>query len=77
MKVIGVYGRVFSQELLEDAIKSAKDSAQPITLLVVSDEYIHTVNVEYHGGQQYPHLLRVDGKPDYLDELIKALAGGQ
>ena len=77
MKVIGVNGRVFTQELLEDAIKGAKDNAQPITLLVVSDEYIHTVNVDYHGGQQYPHLVRVDEKPDYLDDLIKARAGGQ
>ena len=72
MKVIGVNGRVFTQELLEDAIKSAKDNAEPITLLVVSDEYIHSLSVDYHGGQQYPHLVRVDDKPDYLDDLIKA-----
>jgi hypothetical protein len=30
------------------------------------------MNVDYHGGQQYPHLVRVDDKPDYLDDLIKA-----
>jgi predicted metalloprotease with PDZ domain len=77
MKVIGVNGRVFTQELLEDAIKGAKDNAEPITLLVVSDEYIHTVNVDFHGGQQYPHLVRVDEQPDYLDELIKARAVGK
>ena len=72
MKVIGVNGRVFKQELLDDAVKAAKDSAQPITLLVVVDEYIHTFTINYHGGAKYPHLVRVNEKPDYLDELIKA-----
>ena len=41
MKVIGVNGRVYTQELLDDAIKSSKDNAQPISLLVVDDDYIH------------------------------------
>jgi predicted metalloprotease with PDZ domain len=72
MKVIGVNGRVYTQELLDDAIKASKDDSDPITLLVVDDEYIHTFTINYHGGAKYPHLVRVNKKPDYLDELIKA-----
>jgi predicted metalloprotease with PDZ domain len=72
MKVIGVNGHVFNQELLDEAIKAGKDNAQPITLLVVVDDYIHTFTINYHGGEKYPHLVRVNEKPDYLDELIKA-----
>ncbi|MGB7171047.1 MAG: M61 family peptidase, partial [Acidobacteriaceae bacterium] len=72
MKVIGVDGRVFTHDLLEDAIKGSKDSSQPIVLTYVDDDYIHTANVDYHGGERYPHLTRNDSKPDYLDELIKA-----
>jgi len=72
MKVIGVNGRVYTHELLEDAIKGAKDSSTPITLLVVNDDYINTATVNYHGGARYPHLVRDDAKADYLDELIKA-----
>jgi predicted metalloprotease with PDZ domain len=72
MKVIGVDGRVFTHDLLEDAIKGSKDSSQPIVLTYVADDYIHTANVDYHGGERYPHLTRNDAKPDYLDELIKA-----
>jgi predicted metalloprotease with PDZ domain len=72
MKVIGVNGRVYTQELLDDAIKASKDGSEPITLLVVVDEYIHTFTINYHGGAKYPHLVRVNEKPDYLDELIKA-----
>jgi hypothetical protein len=45
--------------------------------LVVSDEYIHTSTINYHGGAQYPHLDRVNDKPDYLDELIKPRIAGQ
>jgi len=75
MKVAGVDGRLYNHEILEDAIKAAKDSAAPISLLMINDEYYFTAKVDYHGGQRYPHLVRIDSKPDYLDELIKARAG--
>src|SRR5277367_2670257 len=71
MKVIGVNGRVYTHDLLEDAIKAAKDDSKPITLLVVVDDYFQTSTINYHGGERYPHLVREDGKPDYLDDLIK------
>jgi hypothetical protein len=71
MKIIGVNGRVYTEDLLADAIKAAKDSSQPITLLAVDDDYIRTFIINYHGGARYPHLVRNDGQPDYLDDLIK------
>jgi predicted metalloprotease with PDZ domain len=75
MKIIGVNGRLYTPELLSDAIKSAKDTSQPITLLVVIDDYFRTCTINYHGGERYPHLVRDDQRPDYLDELIKPAAG--
>lgn len=72
MKIVGVNGRVFKPELLDEAIKDAKNDSKPIVLLVVVDEYYRTCTIEYHGGPRYPHLVREEGKPDYLDELIKA-----
>jgi predicted metalloprotease with PDZ domain len=77
MKIIGVNGRVYSHDLLEDAIKAAKDTAQPVTLLVVADDYFRTCTINYHGGDKFPHLVRVADKPDYLDELIKPRAATQ
>jgi predicted metalloprotease with PDZ domain len=77
MKVVGVNGRVFTPELLSDAINAAKDPSQSITLLVVSDDYYRTCVIGYHGGPRYPHLVRDDSKPDYLDELIKPRAASQ
>ena len=75
MKVIGVNGRVYTQELLRDAVKDSTNSKSPISLLVVSDDYISTHTINYHGGERYPHLERVNDRPDYLDELIKARVG--
>ena len=72
MKVVGVNGRVYTHDLLEDAIKASKDTTQPITLLVIVDEYYQTSTINYHGGLRYPHLVRDEAKPDYLDEVIKA-----
>jgi predicted metalloprotease with PDZ domain len=72
MKVVGVNGRVFTPELLADAVKAAKNSSDPITLLVISDDYYLTAKVNYHDGPRYPHLVRDDSKKDYLDDLIKS-----
>ena len=77
MKVMGVNGRLYTQDLLEDAIKAAKDSPQPITLLVVVDDYFRTCAIDYHGGERYPHLERDAGRPDYIDELIKPHAAAR
>jgi predicted metalloprotease with PDZ domain len=75
MKVVGVNGRLYNHDILEDAIKAAKNSSAPISLLVINDEYYFTADVDYHGGQRFPHLKRDDSKPDYLDELIKPHVG--
>ncbi|HKD60859.1 MAG TPA: hypothetical protein VKB47_10380 [Terracidiphilus sp.] len=72
MKIVGVNGRVFNLELLAEAVKDSKDNSKPITLLVVVDEYYRTATIDYHGGPRFPHLVRDETKPDYLDELIKA-----
>jgi len=77
MKVIGVDGRLYTRDRLEDAIAAAKEGSQPITLLYVVDDDIRTAKVEYHGGERFPHLTRDEAKPDYLDDLIKAHSSGQ
>lgn len=72
MKIVGVNGRLYTQDSLDDAVKNSKDASQPISLLIVEDDFYKTSTVNYHGGARYPHLVRDDGKPDSLDELIKA-----
>jgi predicted metalloprotease with PDZ domain len=75
-KIIAVNGRVFSRDAMHDAIHAAKDSKEPIRLIVQADEYVKTAEIDYHGGEQYPVLQRVDGTPDYLDDITKAMTKG-
>lgn len=71
MKVVGVNGRVYTHDGLQDALKTG----QPVELLAIVDDYYKTFTVDYRGGPKYPHLVPQDGKADVLDELIKARAG--
>ena len=72
MKVVAVNGRRFTPELLRDAIKAAKNSTAAIELLVENTDYYKTYQVDYHGGESYPHLLRDESKPDLLGDILKA-----
>ncbi len=72
MRVIGVNGRRFSSDVLRDALKAAKTDTAPIELLVENDEYYKTYKLDYHGGEQYPHLVRDESKPDLLSDILKA-----
>ncbi len=77
MKVLAVNGRLYNHDLLEDAIKASKDTTEPITLLVVNDEFVKTAAINYHGGERYPHLERNASAADGLADLIKPHAAAQ
>lgn len=72
MKVIGINGRRFSSDVLRDALKAATSNNASIELLVENDEYYKTFKLDYHGGEQYPHLVRDESKPDLLSEILRA-----
>jgi predicted metalloprotease with PDZ domain len=71
MKVIAVNGRQFSGNVLRDALKAGKNRTEPLELLVENTEYYKTYKIDYHGGEQYPHLVRDSSKPDLLSDIIK------
>ena len=72
MKVIAVNGRKFSADVLHDALKAGKSSAEPLALLVENTDYFTTYKLDYHGGEKYPHLVRDESKPDLLSDILKA-----
>ena len=74
MKVVGVNGRLYTADILTDAIKAAQSGSGKIELLVIDSDYYRTCTIDYRGGERYPHLVRDTSKPDYLNELIKPLA---
>jgi predicted metalloprotease with PDZ domain len=73
-KLIAVNNLVFSSEALHQALVAAKTSTEPIHFLMQSEKYITPVNIDYHDGERYPTMVRVDGVKDYLDEITTPLA---
>lgn len=72
-KILAVNGQIFSGDRLREAIRQAKGNTEPIHLIVQADTYVSTAQIDYHGGERYPVLERVDGTPDYLDDITKPL----
>jgi len=70
--LVAVNGQTYSNDVLKGAITAAKDSSTPIQLLLKYQDGYRTVPVDYHGGLQYPHLVRIEGTPDYLSQIIAA-----
>ncbi len=72
-KIIAINGNVFSGDALKAAIKQAKGGTEPIHLVLQSETFVTTADLDYHDGERYPSLVRVDGTPDYLDDITKPL----
>jgi hypothetical protein len=71
MTIVAVNGRKFSGTVLHDALKAAKGGSEPIQLLVENNEYYKTYSVNYHEGDKFPHLVRDEGKPDLLSDMLR------
>ncbi|MGC2620056.1 MAG: M61 family peptidase, partial [Acidobacteriaceae bacterium] len=72
-KILAVNGKVFSSDALRAAVHDSKTASGPLALILQNDTHVATVAVDYHAGERYPALVRVDGTPDYLDEIAKPL----
>jgi predicted metalloprotease with PDZ domain len=72
-KIIAVNGRIFSPDVLHEAIQAAKGATDPIHLIVQADSFVSMAAIDYHEGERYPALQRVEGTPDYLDDITTPL----
>ena len=72
MKIIAVNGRAFTVQGFRDALAEGKTSKNPLQLIVENDDYFRTCNLDYHGGERYPHLVREEARPDVLTEIVQA-----
>ena len=73
MTLLAVNGKPYSAENLHDAIRGSKTDSNPIHLLVQQENAVFPIDVNYHDGEKYPVMVRVDGTPDYLDDITKPL----
>jgi len=72
MKLVAINGRAWSRDVLLDALRTSKDSQQPIDLLVENAKFFKTYSIAYHDGIRNPHLERMQG-PDVLGEILTPL----
>ena len=58
---------------MKRAIHDSKSNSAPIKLTTMNTGTLEMHEIQYHGGDRYPHLERVEGTPDYMDEALKSL----
>jgi len=68
--IISVNGSAYSDDAMKAAIVAAKDSKEPISLIVKSGKKVRTVDLDYHGGPRYPHLEKIGSGETGLDKLL-------
>jgi predicted metalloprotease with PDZ domain len=73
MKIVAVNGRAYTDALMHDAIRNSKTAQAPVELIVENTAYFRDVKIDYHGGERYPHLERVESKPDLLNQILQPL----
>src|SRR5262249_14253032 len=64
MKIIAVNGRKWSKDQMRSALRASVRNPEAIALLAENGEYLNTYQVDYHSGEQYPHLERDNSHAD-------------
>ena len=70
MKLIGVNGKKFNKNRLQDALADSITKKRIEFLLEEGDEF-RTITIPYSDGLRYLELIRAEGKPDVLGEILK------
>lgn len=78
MKLVAIDGRRYSTEVLRSEIAQAQKSGKPLQILASSDGATELYTVHYEGGLKFPHLVRVPGTTDFLQQILapKPLGNG-
>ena len=69
--VVAVNGLAYDKDVLDEAVTAAKTGA-PIELMLRDFDIYRTIRLDYRGGLRYPHLERIEGKPDTLTPMLTA-----
>jgi len=68
MKITAINGRKFSGEVLREEIAAKKG----IELSVEQGTFAGKFVIDFHDGELFPHLERIDGRPDLLGDILRA-----
>jgi predicted metalloprotease with PDZ domain len=71
-EIIAVNGRVYSDDVIKDAIKAAKGGAEPIRLIIKTGDRVRDMPVIWNGGPRYPKLEKTGVGDAGIDLLLRA-----
>jgi hypothetical protein len=57
---------------MREALAASAKGQAKLRLLVENQDYFKTVTLAYTEGDRYPHLERVEGRPDLLGEILRS-----
>lgn len=72
-QILAVNGIAYDTDRLKEAITAAKGTREAITLIVKDGDHFRVTPVAYHEGLRYPHLERIEGRPDLLSRIYEPL----
>ena len=67
MKINAINGRKYAADALHEEIRAKK----AIELGVEQGSFAGTFRIDYAEGEKYPHLERIEGKPDLLSDIMR------
>ena len=70
-EILGINGRVYSDEAILEAVTAAKGGKDPIRLIVKSGDRVSDITVQWNGGLRYPRLEKVGSGDGGIDMLLK------
>jgi predicted metalloprotease with PDZ domain len=71
-KLLGIGGHVYTSRAVEAALAESKGGSAPLEVVVADGDALRIHKLDYHGGPRFPHLERIEGRPDGLAEILKA-----
>jgi predicted metalloprotease with PDZ domain len=76
-KLLAINARQYTGKSIRAAVAAAKNSQEPLNLLLKDGERYQMYKVDYHGGERYPTLERDASKPDLLTSIISPKSAAQ
>ena len=70
MNLVAIDGHPYNTGALDSEIVHAQKSGQPLQITAKIDGVVATYSVDYTGGPKFPHLVRVPGTTDYLQQIL-------
>ncbi len=70
LEIVAIDGRLYNPDVLRSEIAEAQKSGKPLQITAKGDGVTAVYTLDYDGGLKYPHLVRVPGTTDYLQQIL-------